>query len=98
MTGNEAVMSVIEALEASSIPYMRVGSFSSNVYGVERSTQDADFVIELIDQSIGDLARRLAPLIRVDRQLSFETVTMTKKFVANVADSPFRDQHGTPPI
>jgi hypothetical protein len=90
MTGNEAMMSVIEALEASSIPYMLVGSFSSNVYGVERSTQDADFVIELIDQTIGELARRLAPLIRVDRQLSFETVTMTKRFVANVADSPFQ--------
>jgi hypothetical protein len=84
------MMSVIEALEASSIPYMLVGSFSSNVYGVERSTQDADFVIELIDQTIGELARRLAPLIRVDRQLSFETVTMTKRFVANVADSPFQ--------
>ena len=46
MTGNEATLAVIDALEACSIPYMLVGSYSSNVYGVERSTQDADFVVD----------------------------------------------------
>ncbi len=44
---NEATVPVIEALEACEIPYMLVGSYSSNAYGIARSTQDADFVIEL---------------------------------------------------
>ena len=74
---NEATVSVIEALEACEIPYMLVGSYSSNAYGIPRSTQDADFVIELGEASITELARRLAPSIRIDPQMSFETVTMT---------------------
>jgi len=90
MTGNEATLAVIDALEACSIPYMLVGSYSSNVYGVERSTQDADFVVELVEGAIGELSRRLSPSIRIDRQMSFETVTMTTRFVAKVVESPFK--------
>jgi hypothetical protein len=90
MTGNDATLAVIDALESCSIPYLLVGSFSSNLYGVERSTQDADFVVQLTDGSIGELARRLLPAIRIDRQLGFETVTMTRRFVATVGGSPFK--------
>ena len=55
MNGNEAVLRAIEALEDCGIPYMLVGSYSTNAYGIPRSTQDADFVIELGETSIGDL-------------------------------------------
>jgi hypothetical protein len=60
MTGNEATLAVIDALEACSIPYMLVGSYSSNIYGVERSTQDADFVVEIVVRAARNqgLARR----------------------------------------
>jgi nucleotidyltransferase AbiEii toxin of type IV toxin-antitoxin system len=87
---NEATVSVIEALEACAIPYMLVGSYSSNAYGIPRSTQDADFVIELGEASITELARRLAPSIRIDPQMSFETVTMTRRYVADVVGTPFK--------
>jgi hypothetical protein len=87
---NEATTSVIEALESCGIPYMLVGSYSSNAYGVPRATQDADFVIELGETSISELARRLAPSIRIDPQMSFETVTMTRRYVAEVAGTPFK--------
>jgi hypothetical protein len=87
---NEATISAIEALEACGIPYMLVGSYSSNAYGVPRSTQDADFVIELGDRSIIEVAQRLAPSIRIDPQMSFETVTMTRRYVAEVAGTPFK--------
>jgi hypothetical protein len=90
MTGNEATLAVIDGLESCSIPYMLVGSYSSNIYGVERSTQDADFVVELVEGAIGELSRRLPPAIRIDRQMSFETDTMTTRFVAKVAESPFK--------
>ena len=43
MTGHEATLAVIDALEGCSIPYMLVGSYSSNVYGVERSNTRCRF-------------------------------------------------------
>lgn len=90
MSGNEAVLAIIEALESHKIPYMIVGSYSSNVHGVERATNDADLVIELGGQSLSQALRGLAPTIRLDPQMSFEGVTMTRRFVASVADSLFK--------
>ena len=40
MTGNEAILKVIDALESVGVPYMVVGSYSSNLYGIPRSTED----------------------------------------------------------
>ena len=54
----EFVTRVVAALRTLNIPYMVVGSFSSNSYGNRRSTKDADFVIELDHQSISRLSHR----------------------------------------
>jgi hypothetical protein len=90
MTSTEAVLKVIDALEDCGFPNMLVGSNSSNAYGIPRSTQDADFVIELGEKSILELARWLAPSIRIDPQVSFETVTMSRRYVADVVGTPFK--------
>ena len=90
MTGSDAVLAVVAALNHCGIPYMLVGSYSTNVYGIPRSTQDADFVIELGETSIFELARRLIPSIRIDPQLRFETVTMTRRYVAELVGTPFK--------
>ena len=90
MNGSEAVLTVISALDSCGIPDILVGSYSTNVYGIPRSTQDADFVIELGGKSIDELARRLAPSIRIDPQMSFETVTMTRRYIAEVVGTPFK--------
>jgi hypothetical protein len=90
MSANEAVANVIEALEECGVPYILVGSYSTNAYGIPRSTQDADFVIELGETSITELARRLAPSIRIDPQMSFEAVTMTRRYIAEVVGTPFK--------
>jgi hypothetical protein len=37
---------LVEALEGASVPYMVVGSFASVAYGIPRSTQDVDVVID----------------------------------------------------
>src|SRR4051812_14194147 len=89
MTANEAVHRIIQALDALSIPYVLVGSFASNVYGVDRATKDADLVVELGGASLTDLFRQLAPEIRFDPQMSFETVTLTRRHVATVVGTPF---------
>jgi hypothetical protein len=86
---DDAVLAVIDALEALKIDYMVVGSFSSNFYGVPRSTKDADFVVQFQKSTVSELAAKLAPGFKLDRQPSFETVTLTTKYVLRRVDTPF---------
>jgi hypothetical protein len=44
---------VAEALDVCGIPFLLVGAFSSNHYGIPRSTKDADFVLQL-KSAVGD--------------------------------------------
>jgi len=69
VNSDEAVAAVIDALEALQIPYMVVGSFSSNFYGVVRATHDADFVVQLAPGAISALAKRLCPPCKMDPQM-----------------------------
>jgi hypothetical protein len=89
MTDQEATLTVIDALEALSISYMMVGSLSSNVYGIPRATQDADFVIQLGSESLTRLADNLGAAFRFDPQMTFETATMTRRHVLKVVGIPF---------
>jgi hypothetical protein len=89
MTPQEATTAVIDALEALRIPYMLVGSLSCNYYAIPRATQDADFVVQLESGAISSLASRLGPGFQLDRQMSFETVTATKRYVLRLADGAF---------
>lgn len=84
MTIEEAVQTVADALNGLAVPYMLVGSLTSSFYGIGRTTKDADFVIELGEHSIIEVGRHLGSAFRIDPQMSFETVTMTRRFVADV--------------
>lgn len=86
----DIVYRVIDALEGLSIPYMLVGSFSSNLYGVARSTKDADFVVELGDVSPSRVALALGPEFHLDPQMSFETVTGTYRYIVTHRASAFK--------
>ncbi len=77
----EVALHVIEALDAEQIPYMLVGSFSSNYYGIPRSTADADIVVQLGGKPISSIVPHLNPILRLEPQMSFETVTGTTKHV-----------------
>ena len=66
MNSDEATAAVIDALDALHVPYMLVGSFSSNFYGVPRSTQDADFVVQLQPGDVFRLAQHLGPPFQLD--------------------------------
>jgi hypothetical protein len=87
---DEAVLAVIRVLKDKGIPYMVVGSLAGNLYGIPRATQDADFVIQLGDTSIRDVVHSLGPGFRLEPQLSFETVTMTQKFLVHAPTGPFQ--------
>ncbi len=90
MTSREAILAIISAFEAMQVPYMVVGSLSSNAYGIARSTQDADFVVQIGDTTISDLAKRLGPDFKLNRQMSFETVTATYRYVFSLSSVPFK--------
>lgn len=89
MTIDEAVVAVIEALDAAGIPYMLVGSLASNFHGIPRSTQDADFVVELSPGRLQQFANALPRDLTLDLQGSFETVTGTNRYVVCLRNSPF---------
>jgi hypothetical protein len=89
MTSADAALAVVDALESLQIPYMLVGSLSSNAYGIGRSTKDADFVVELSGRPVAALIQRLGPAFRLDPQMSFETVTMTTRHIIAVEEIPF---------
>lgn len=59
MTSEEATARVIQTLEDMSINYMLVGAISSNVYGIPRSTKDADVVVAFDSVGVVEFARRL---------------------------------------
>ena len=90
MNTNEIVAKVIDAIQRCNISFMIVGSFSSNIYGVERSTQDVDIVLRLESRSINDLIQALGPDFYVDPQIGFETVTMTSRFIASHLNPHFK--------
>jgi hypothetical protein len=89
VTPEEATSAVIDALNSLDIPYMLVGSLSSNFYAIPRATQDADFVVQSEPGAISAIVQRLGPGFRLDPQMSFEAVTATSRFVLHLTDGLF---------
>jgi hypothetical protein len=89
MTDEQAIGTVIDALETHSIAYMIVGSLSSNVYGIPRATQDADFVVECDANALSGMMASVGSSFRLDPQMTFETATLTRRHVVEVVGTPF---------
>lgn len=51
----EVFLRLAKALETHTIPYMLTGSFAGAFYGVARSTQDIDFVIDPTEEHLRHL-------------------------------------------
>ena len=90
MDAPQIALEVAAALDDQQVAYMLVGSFSSNVYGVPRSTKDADFVIQHPGLSFRRLLEKLGPRFIGDPQLRFEGVTGTTRHVIEVVDHAFK--------
>lgn len=89
MTADEAVVTVLDALDAAGVPYMIVGSLASNFHGIPRATRDADFVVELPPGSLDRFGGALPPDLTLQRQGAFEAVTGTTRYLIELAGSPF---------
>jgi hypothetical protein len=83
VTAQDSVtLQVAGALVTNGIPYLLSGSFASSFWGIPRSTNDADFVIQMSGGIGLDFVRGLGENFELDPQLSFETVTGTyRQFV-----------------
>ena len=46
------MFAVVDVILKEQIPFLMVGSFSSNFYGIPRSTKDGDLVVELGNRSV----------------------------------------------
>ena len=86
MTSQEAIQAVVEKCNDLGISFMIVGSLSSSYHGIERSTKDADFVVQLDLQRLRKLADQLKPTFRLDPQPRFESVTFTTRYIFKVAN------------
>ncbi len=89
MTGDDAVVSVLNALHRVEIPYMLVGALSRNHYAFPRSTKDADIVLHCLPAHVARLVDALPTGISADSQMSFETVTGTLRHILRVEGSSF---------
>jgi hypothetical protein len=87
--GNEALISLLSVLERLDVPYMVTGSYATNVYGLPRSTKDADVIVEAESDLIFDALDQLRPPLRPNPQLLFETVTATRRWIVEIESSPF---------
>jgi len=79
MSDESLAFSLCRKLESAGIGYMLVGSFASNQYGIPRSTKDADLVIDVATDRIDALYTLLEPDWNLDSQITFETITGSKK-------------------
>ena len=86
----DLVLRVVALFDEIGVPYMLVGSFSSNLYGRPRATKDADFVVVIAPEQVAALAQRVGPDLRMDPQMSFETVTMTSRFIIHHPETAFK--------
>ncbi len=89
MSDATLAFSLCRTLEAAGIGYMLVGSFASNQYGIPRSTKNADFVIDVGSDQMGQLYRLLEPDWILDSQVTFETITGSRKLEIRHPDTEF---------
>jgi len=96
----KAALEVARILEDLRIPYLLGGSLASSLYGIPRTTRDADLVADLRPEHVQALASALTPGFYVDtervlhairRRSSFNVIylgTMTKVDIFVLRDHP----------
>lgn len=88
-TSFEALVEVLAALGTLEIPYMLVGSFSSNYYSYPRATNDADIVIQYSKGDLDRIRNCLGDDYSLDVQMSFETLTGSVRNVLTFKPTKF---------
>jgi hypothetical protein len=76
-----AVMTIVAGLfDRLGIPYVIGGSMASALYGVGRSTLDVDFVADVRDEHVVDVAEALRPDFYLDEQMIRDAIMRRGSF------------------
>lgn len=89
MNTDDIVYAVIDYLNEHEVPYMLVGSLATNFYCVPRSTEDGDVVVQTSVTELAQRIRQADSSIKFDPQISFESVTATRKIVLRTSEHSF---------
>jgi hypothetical protein len=89
MNAEELMLAAASALERCGIPSMLVGAFSASYHGIGRSTEDADFVVQVGELPIRLLAEKLGSDFRIDPQVRLESFTFGEYYKIAHVDSDF---------
>jgi hypothetical protein len=76
----EAMLEVAQALEALGVTYLVGGSLASSLYGIPRSTQDADLVADLRLEHVPPLIAALTPTFYADSERAADAVRQRASF------------------
>lgn len=92
----EVVLKVIAALDQLGIPYLISGSFASAIYGLARSTNDADLVAEIKAEQVPDLFRALEADFYVNETSIHRAVETGRHFNVIHSETQFKVDVFTP--
>ncbi|MFT3991365.1 MAG: hypothetical protein QM680_08130 [Luteolibacter sp.] len=80
---------VLDAVEATGVPFMAVGAIAAGAYGVPRSTRDVDLLVALhTGGGILAVMKSLAPFLNFDPQAQFDTLTWGRRQVGTTLTQP----------
>ncbi len=85
----QVALEVIDRLNRAGIAYALVGAFSSSYWGIPRATKDADFVVQLSGPEISRLWDIFQPDFVVSDQMTFETITGSRKLEIRHPEAAF---------
>jgi len=74
------LMLVVDIFERLQIPYLIGGSMASALYGVTRSTLDADMVADLYQEQVGALAKALGDDFYADEEMIHDAILHLSSF------------------
>jgi len=80
----EFLKSVVENLQQAGIDYVICGSIAASFYGVERSTQDADIIIDPTEEQITNFLKLLGDAYYVSSDAALEALKQNTMF--NIID------------
>ncbi len=80
----EFLKSVVENLQQAGIDYVICGSIAASFYGVERSTQDADIIIDPTEEQLTNFLKLLGDTYYVSSDAVFEALKQSTMF--NIID------------
>lgn len=88
--GSDSVAQLIACFDQFGVPYMIVGSLSSNAYGIPRATADADIVVETLEQAFEAIQQGLSSEFHLKPQVEFELMTGTTRRVIEFVATNFK--------